>query len=183
MGGPGGNTVSEGLFHCAADGAAQLPRTVGRYFVPCQRFGSGSGMAQRVALCGGALFQFAQQPVGNALQLCRAERVKQNRLVQTAHQFGTEKFFCLLHGLLAAAESIAYFAALIAVNLAVMNLLPLPALDGGRIFFLLVDAVSMALFKRKVPEKYQAAINTAGFVLLMGFMLLVTFQDVFKLVK
>ena len=76
-----------------------------------------------------------------------------------------------------------YFAALIAVNLAVMNLLPLPALDGGRIFFLLVDAVSMALFKRKVPEKYQAAINTAGFVLLMGFMLLVTFQDVFKLVK
>ena len=38
------------------------------------------------------------------------------------------------NGLLAAAESIAYFAALIAVNLAVMNLLPLPALDGGRIF-------------------------------------------------
>ena len=35
----------------------------------------------------------------------------------------------------------------------------------------------------EVPEKYQAAINTAGFVLLMGFMLLVTFQDVFKLVK
>ena len=83
----------------------------------------------------------------------------------------------------AAISDIAYLAALIAVNLAVMNLLPLPALDGGRIFFLLVDAVSMALFKRKVPEKYQAAINTAGFVLLMGFMLLVTFQDVFKLVK
>ncbi len=52
--------------------------------------------------------------------------------------------------------------------------------DGS---FLLVDAVSMALFKRKIPEKYQAAINTAGFVLLMGFMLLVTFQDVFKLVN
>jgi regulator of sigma E protease len=76
-----------------------------------------------------------------------------------------------------------YFGGFIAINLAVMNLLPLPALDGGRIFFLLVDAVSMALFKRKVPEKYQSAINTAGFVLLMGFMLLVTFQDVFKLVK
>ena len=87
------------------------------------------------------------------------------------------------NGLLAAAQSIAYFAALIAVNLAVMNLLPLPALDGGRIFFLLVDAVSMVLFKRKVPEKYQAAVNTAGFVLLMGFMLLVTFQDVFKLIR
>ena len=73
-------------------------------------------------------------------------------------------------------------ALLLAVLMAV-SLLPMPALDGGRIFFLLVDAVSMALFKRKVPEKYQAAINTAGFVLLMGFMLLVTFQDVFKLVK
>ena len=46
-----------------------------------------------------------------------------------------------------------------------------------------VDAIAMALFKRKVPEKYQAAINTAGFVLLMGFMMLVTFHDVFKLVK
>ena len=76
-----------------------------------------------------------------------------------------------------------YYFSFIAINLGVMNLLPIPALDGGRIFFLLVDAVSMALFKRKVPEKYQAAINTAGFALLMGFILLVTFQDVFKLVK
>lgn len=75
-----------------------------------------------------------------------------------------------------------YFAALVAVNLAVMNLLPIPALDGGRIFFLLVDAVCLLLFKRKIPERYQAAVNTAGFVVLMGFMLLVTFHDVFKLV-
>lgn len=74
-----------------------------------------------------------------------------------------------------------YFAALLAVNLSVMNMLPIPALDGGRIFFLAVDAVSMLLFRRKVPEKYQAAVNTAGFVVLMGFMLLVTFHDVFKL--
>ena len=87
------------------------------------------------------------------------------------------------NGLLAAAESIAYFAALIAVNLAVMNLLPLPALDGGKIFFLVVNAVCMLTIRKKIPEKYQAAINTAGFALLMGFMLLVTFQDVFKLVK
>ena len=83
----------------------------------------------------------------------------------------------------AAWSQIIYFAALLAVNLAVMNLLPIPALDGGRIFFLLVDAVAMLLFKRRVPEKYQAAVNTAGFVLLMGFMLLVTLQDVWKLVQ
>ena len=74
-----------------------------------------------------------------------------------------------------------YFAALLAVNLAVMNLLPIPALDGGRIFFLAVDVVAMLLFKRKVPEKYQAAVNTAGFVILMGFMLLITFKDVFQI--
>ena len=82
---------------------------------------------------------------------------------------------------LIAVQNIAYFAALLAVNLSVMNLLPIPALDGGRIFFLAVDALSLALFKRKVPERYQAAVNTAGFVVLMGFMLVVTFHDVFKL--
>ena len=76
-----------------------------------------------------------------------------------------------------------YVAALLAVNLSVMNMLPIPALDGGRIFFLMVDAVALLLFKRRVPEKYQAAVNAAGFVVLMGFMLLVTFQDVFKLFR
>lgn len=78
-------------------------------------------------------------------------------------------------------SQIFYFAALIAVNLAVMNMLPIPALDGGRVFFLLVDQLALVFFRRKVPERYQAAVNTVGFVVLMGFMLLVTFQDVFKL--
>lgn len=78
-------------------------------------------------------------------------------------------------------ENIAFFGALIAINLAVMNLLPIPALDGGRIFFLTVDAMTMLLFKRKVPEKYQAAVNAACFVALMGVMLLVTLKDVGKL--
>jgi len=79
--------------------------------------------------------------------------------------------------------SIFYFAALLAVNLSVMNLLPIPALDGGRIFFLAVDAIAMLLFKKKVPEKYQSAVNTAGFVVLMGFMLLITFKDVFQILR
>ena len=81
-----------------------------------------------------------------------------------------------------AARNIAYFAALIAINLAVMNMLPIPALDGGRIFFLLVDAVVLLLFKRKVPEKWQAAINAVCFMLLMGMMVLVTLHDVTKLI-
>ena len=86
-------------------------------------------------------------------------------------------------GVLAAVWNLAYFAALLAVNLSVMNLLPIPALDGGRIFFLLVDAICLLLFRRKIPERYQAAVNTAGFVILMGFMLFVTFQDVFRLFR
>ena len=50
----------------------------------------------------------------------------------------------------AAISDIAYLAALIAVNLAVMNLLPLPALDGGKIFFLVVNALSMALIRKQM---------------------------------
>ena len=80
-----------------------------------------------------------------------------------------------------ALENIAFFGALIAINLAVMNMLPIPALDGGRIFFLAVDALCFHLFKRRVPERYQAAVNTACFVLLMGVMLLVTLKDVGQL--
>ena len=82
-----------------------------------------------------------------------------------------------------AVENILYFAAMIAVNLAVMNLLPIPALDGGKIFFLIVDTLAFRLFRKKIPEKYEMAVNTAGFVVLMGFMAVVTFQDVFKLIR
>lgn len=83
----------------------------------------------------------------------------------------------------AAAENIFYLAALIAVNLAVMNLLPIPALDGGHILFLVLDEITLLLFKKRIPEKYEAAINLAFFVALMAFMLVVTFHDVFRLLK
>ena len=76
---------------------------------------------------------------------------------------------------------IAYLAALIAVNLSVMNLLPLPALDGGKILFLAVNSVSMLLFKKKVPPKYENYIHTAGLVLLLGLMVVVCFNDIMKL--
>ena len=81
----------------------------------------------------------------------------------------------------AAIENIAYLAALIAVNLAVMNLLPLPALDGGKIFFMVVNAISMALIKKQIPLKYENYIHFAGLVLLLALMALVTFSDVWKL--
>ena len=80
-----------------------------------------------------------------------------------------------------AAVNVLYFAALIAINLSVMNLLPFPALDGGRILFLILDAFALLLFKRPMPEKYQAAVNAAGMAVLLLFMLFVTVQDVLKL--
>ncbi|MBQ9458769.1 MAG: site-2 protease family protein [Oscillospiraceae bacterium] len=86
-------------------------------------------------------------------------------------------------GFAAALENIMFFGAMIAVNLAVMNLLPLPALDGGKVMILVLDAIAMLLFKKKIPQKFETAINAAGFVLLMGLMLFVTFNDVAKLIK
>lgn len=82
----------------------------------------------------------------------------------------------------AAVENIAYLAALIAVNLAVINLLPLPALDGGKIFFLVINAVSMQLFKKQIPAKYENYIHFAGLILLLALMAVITFSDVWKLI-
>ena len=82
----------------------------------------------------------------------------------------------------AAVENIAYIAALIAVNLAVMNLLPLPALDGGRIFFLIINAAAMLLFRKQIPAKYENYIHFAGLILLLALMVVLVFSDVGKLI-
>lgn len=81
----------------------------------------------------------------------------------------------------AALMNIAYMFALIAVNLAVMNLLPIPALDGGRVFFLLVTWLIEKISRRRVNPKYEGYIHSAGFVLLMGLMVFVMFSDVIKI--
>src|SRR3989344_4323936 len=66
------------------------------------------------------------------------------------------------------------FTALISINLAVINLLPFPALDGGRLFFVGIEAVT----RRSVPPRIFNMVNTAGFALLILLMLLITIQDV-----
>lgn len=76
-----------------------------------------------------------------------------------------------------------YYFSFIAINLGVMNLLPIPALDGGRIFFLVLSTLSEKLFRKKIPMKYEAAVNFAFFGLLMALMLFVTFHDVLRLVQ
>ena len=75
-----------------------------------------------------------------------------------------------------------YIFALIAVNLAVMNLLPIPALDGGRVFFLLVTWLIESVTRKKINPKYEGYIHTAGFILLMCLMVFVMFNDVIKLI-
>lgn len=77
---------------------------------------------------------------------------------------------------------VVYMAALISVNLAVMNLLPLPALDGGRIFFLLLNSIVWGVSHRHIPQKYEGYVHMTGMVLLMGLMLVVTFSDIGKLI-
>ena len=81
-----------------------------------------------------------------------------------------------------AIRNLVYLFALIAVNLAVMNMLPIPALDGGRVFLLLITALIEALTHKKVDPKYEGYIHTAGFVLLMGLMVFVMFNDVIKII-
>ena len=78
--------------------------------------------------------------------------------------------------------SIFYFGAFIAVNLALMNMLPIPALDGGRIFLLLVTCVIEAVSRRKLNPKYEGYIHAAGMMLLLALMVFVMFNDIFRIV-
>lgn len=83
----------------------------------------------------------------------------------------------------AAVLNLTYVTALITVNLAVMNLLPIPALDGGRIFLMLLFWPIEKIFKRRPDPKYEGYIHTAGLVLLMGLMVYVAFNDVMRIVR
>lgn len=79
-----------------------------------------------------------------------------------------------------ALESILTFVAFISINLSVMNLLPIPALDGGQIFFLAVNGILLAVRGRKLEPKYQGWVSMIGFAALMAFMLVVTISDILK---
>ena len=79
--------------------------------------------------------------------------------------------------------SIFYLGAFIAINLAVMNMLPIPALDGGRVFLLIVTAVIEKIIGKKLDPKYEGYIHAAGMVLLLAFMAFIMFNDVLKLFR
>ena len=76
-----------------------------------------------------------------------------------------------------------YFGAFIAINLAVMNLLPIPALDGGRVVGVLVTTAVESLTHRKIDPKYEGYLHGAGMLLLLGLMAIVMFKDIFVLFR
>lgn len=69
------------------------------------------------------------------------------------------------------------FISLISLNLGLLNLFPIPALDGGRILFVLLEMI----FRRRLPERVENWIHAAGFVLLISLMIFITFQDVYNI--
>ena len=76
-----------------------------------------------------------------------------------------------------------YFGAFLAINLSVMNLLPIPALDGGRIVGLLLTTGIEAITRKKIDPKYEGYIHNVGMILLLIFMALITFKDIFAIFK
>ena len=75
------------------------------------------------------------------------------------------------------------FGGMIAVNLAVMNLLPIPAMDGGRIVGLLLTTGIEAVTKKKLNPKIEGYIHGAGMILLLALMALIMFKDIFVIFK
>lgn len=72
-----------------------------------------------------------------------------------------------------------YLVALISLNLAIFNLLPLPALDGGRIIFVIIRMIT----GKAITDKQEAMVHGAGMVLLLLLMVFVTWNDIIKLFK
>lgn len=75
--------------------------------------------------------------------------------------------------------SVAQLVGLLSLNLAVINILPIPALDGGRFAFIIVEAIT----KRRVYPKVEKWAHTIGFAVLLVLILLVTYNDILKLVR
>ena len=71
------------------------------------------------------------------------------------------------------------FVGIISLTLAIFNVLPIPALDGGRLFFILIEGI----FRKKVRSEIEKVIHTVGFAILLTLALLVTYSDISKFIK
>lgn len=70
-------------------------------------------------------------------------------------------------------------AGAMSISLAFFNILPIPALDGGRLFFILFEMVT----RKKVNPRFESLVHAIGFALLMGLIILIVFSDIFKLIR
>jgi regulator of sigma E protease len=68
---------------------------------------------------------------------------------------------------------------IISLNLGIMNLLPIPALDGGRLLFLIVEAIR----GKPIPPEKEGTVHAIGMVLLLGLFVVLTFHDIVKLIS
>jgi regulator of sigma E protease len=73
--------------------------------------------------------------------------------------------------------AVIHFFGIVSVNLAIVNVLPFPALDGGRIIFVIYEMIT----KKRANPKFEAVINNAGMMLLLGLILLITIGDVTRI--
>ena len=74
-------------------------------------------------------------------------------------------------------SSVLNLMAFLTINIGIFNLLPIPALDGGRLFFILVEMI----FRKPINRKYEAYVHAAGLILLFGLMIVITLKDIFQL--
>lgn len=88
------------------------------------------------------------------------------QIISYTHTFVQEGFFALIR-----------FAALLSLSLAVMNILPIPALDGGRFLFIIIEVVT----RKRVSARIESTIHIIGFLLLMALIALITISDISKL--
>ena len=79
--------------------------------------------------------------------------------------------------------NLTYFGAFIAINLAVMNLLPVPALDGGRVVGLLITTAVEAVTRKKIDPKYEGYLHGIGMILLLILMAVIMFKDIIVWVR
>ena len=79
--------------------------------------------------------------------------------------------------------SLLNIASFIGVNLAVFNLLPIPALDGGRSLGLLLTTAIEKITRKKIDPKYEGYIHGIGMILLLALMAIIMFKDIFVIFK
>ena len=72
-----------------------------------------------------------------------------------------------------------YFLAFISINLAVVNMLPIPALDGGKVLFIIIEAI----VGKKLNPKYEGYISIVGLVLILGLFVFVTYNDIVRIIR